>query len=131
MDLYLPRLAIVLLRGSHTLSSAGPGPSWGMAMIGSGRNGAVLTTTGGDDGALLLIMPFPHCSIRSGRADAPAGSVQVTSCSTRDGAGLPWLSWAGVNRARERMIRQVAESSPGAPLGRVTLQALTRPSAPT
>ena len=43
----------------------------------------------------------------------------------------PLLSRAGVNRARLRMIRQVAVSSAVDPLDDVTVQLVTLPSGPT
>ncbi len=45
--------------------------------------------------------------------------------------GWPLLSRAGVNRARDRIILQVAESSAEEPLDEVTVQAVTRPFGPT
>ena len=60
-----------------------------------------------------------------------AGSVQLNSWSTRDGAGLPLLSRAGVKRARERMIRHVVASKAEDPLDLVIVQPVTRPLAPT
>ena len=55
---------------------------------------------------------------------------QVIELLTVSGTGRPQASRAGVNLARERMIRQVALSSVDEPLDPVTRQSVTRPSAP-
>jgi hypothetical protein len=56
---------------------------------------------------------------------------QVILLLTESEVGLPLLSIAGVNRARLRMILQVAASSADEPLELVTVQLVTRPLEPT
>ena len=56
---------------------------------------------------------------------------QPISLSTVEAIGKPFELRAGVNLARDRMIRQVASSSAAEPLERRISQAVTRPLAPT